>query len=137
MRKHLTIENKIYILKINESNPKETNEKVGKIFYDIHNKYVTEKTVRMVLKDREKIQASANLQITVEKNLRNKDKIKFMDYRGGQISTILAHSTILGTPFVLGAYISQEVFAKLCRFSAKNIDDIGHFRRYGNKNYFS
>ena len=42
----MTIENKNQLLKIKESNSKETNE-VGKIFYNIHNKYFSEKTVRM------------------------------------------------------------------------------------------
>ena len=68
----------------------------------------------MVFKNKEKIQASANLQITVEKNLQNTHEIEFMDYRGGvspkvfclKISTILAHSTILRTTFVLDAYIA-------------------------------
>ena len=45
-RINLTIENEIQLLKIKESNSKETNE-VGKIFYNIHNKYFSEKTVRM------------------------------------------------------------------------------------------
>ena len=36
MRKHLTAENKIQLLKIKESDSKETNEKVGKIFEQLN-----------------------------------------------------------------------------------------------------
>jgi DNA-directed RNA polymerase specialized sigma54-like protein len=88
MGKHLTIENKIQLLKIKESNSKETNEKVAKIFYDVHNIHVSETTVRNLVIDREKIKASANLQITVEKNMQNTDEIEFMDYLDAKLTDL-------------------------------------------------
>ena len=105
----------------------------------------------MVFKDREKIKASANLQIIVEKNLRNTDEIEFMDYRGGNIAEsflpknfdVIGTFDDLGNPLCTGRLYRRKFFAKFRRLSAKNFDDfgkfddIGHFRRYGNRNYFS
>jgi hypothetical protein len=125
MGKHLRIENKIQLSKIQQSNSKVTNEKVGKIFHDIHNQYVPKKTVRMVFKDRKKkIKAFANLQITLDKNLRNTDEIEFMDYRGRpNIAESFFQKNFdyigtfddLGNPLCTGRLYCRKFFAKLRR----------------------
>ena len=55
---------------------------------------VSEKTVRMVFKDREKIKASANLQNAIEKNLRNTDEIEFMDYLDAKLADLYEFADI-------------------------------------------
>ena len=77
----------------------------------------------MVFKDREKIKASANLQIIVEKNLRNTDEIEFMDYRGGNIAEsflpknfdVIGTFDDLGNPLCTGRLYRRKFFAKLRR----------------------
>ena len=72
MWKHLTIQNKIDLLKLKKSNSKESNEKSAKFSVKFMVSLFLKKTVRTVFKNNQKIRASANfVQISMKKNLRN------------------------------------------------------------------